>query len=177
MNSTMAQPGDDEQGRERGARRPTVAWRFGRGITADEKLAESWRAAAFDPGREVIPLVDVIEGETGDVVGWRTGNNVTLDAGLAGSWRVLDCVVVPLIERRTVEGFAQDESVLDVLETLARHADCLHVNLSGDRAKARERLGRFAEAVLKHFGGSNESKGGPSAGMSGGVSGLEAPAG
>jgi len=151
MNSRQALSFDNEQGLQLSPR-PTVAWRFGRGITVDERMAESWRAAAFDAGREVIPLVDLWEGETADVVGWRTGGTVTLDAGLAGSWRALDCSVVPLIERRRMPGFAQDESVLDVLEALARHSDCLHVDLAGDRTKARERLGRFAEAVLKHFG-------------------------
>lgn len=32
---------------------------------------------------------------------------------------------------------------------LAREADCIHVNLSGDMAMATERLSRFAEAMIE----------------------------
>lgn len=34
------------------------------------------------------------------------------------------------------------------IETLAREADCVHVDLDGDHAKALERLTAFAELVL-----------------------------
>ena len=32
---------------------------------------------------------------------------------------------------------------------LAREADCIHVNLSGDMAMATERLSRFADAIIE----------------------------
>jgi len=35
----------------------------------------------------------------------------------------------------------------DDIERIAREADCLHVNLTGDRAMALQRLDRFADLV------------------------------